>query len=222
MEPLIRLENVTMTRNGKQPVLNGCSFSLLPGDRIGLIGANGSGKSSLLWLMVGLLAPQSGTISIFGRIRQSEHDFQQIRGDVGLLFQDSNDQLFCSTVMEEIAFGPLNQGKTVAEARQIVHDMLERFGMSSFAHRVTHHLSGGEKRLVALASVLAMSPQVLLLDEPDSDLDENALKTVADILGYDSSRAMIIASHNHDFLNSICNRTFSLNNGRISKVKANG
>jgi len=215
---LLRLQNIVLDRE-KRPILKNCSLELDSCQRIGIIGANGSGKTSLLWLMLGLVRPQSGEVEIFGKSRVAEHDFQEIRGDLGLLFQNSEDQLFCSTVREDIAFGPLNRGKSASEALQIVHGILSRLEMTEFEHRITHHLSGGEKRLIALASVLAMEPQILLLDEPDSDLDPQILERVKRIL--DSlSVAMIIVSHNRPFLESVCHRILLLQDGKLCEPES--
>ena len=137
-----------------------------------LLGPNGCGKTTLLHLIVGLLRPSAGQIEAFGRQRMAEADFHEVRRRVGLLFQDADDQLFCPTVAEDVAFGPLNLGKSRDEVRRIVAGTLDSLGLAGYEHRVTYRLSGGEKRLVALATVLAMQPEVLLLDEPSGGLDD--------------------------------------------------
>ena len=113
--------------------------------------------------MMGLLYPFRGTLRIFGKEVQEEKDFEAARQKIGLLFQDSDDQLFCPTVLEDVAFGPLNQGRSVKEAKAIACEVLGQLGLSGFEERVTYKLSGGEKRLVALATILAMKPEILLL-----------------------------------------------------------
>ena len=130
---------------------------------MGLTGPNGSGKSTLLKLIVGLVRATAGRVEVFGRFRTCERDFHEVRGRVGLLFQDSDDQLFCPTVAEDVAFGPLNLGQSRDAARRIVTETLDALGLADYQDRITYQLSGGEKRLVALAAVLAMQPEVLLL-----------------------------------------------------------
>jgi cobalt/nickel transport system ATP-binding protein len=199
-EPLIELINITYAYPGApQPVFQDFNFQLLPGHHIGLVGPNGSGKTTMLHLIMGLLRPQAGIIKIFGEEVRSEKDYVQVRQKVGLLFQNADDQLFCPTVIEDVAFGPLNLGKTPPEAIRIARETMERLGLASFEDRVTYKLSGGEKRLVSLATVLAMEPQLLLLDEPTTGLDEATRHRLIHILqGLDI--AYMIVSHEHDFL----------------------
>lgn len=210
MNSLVVLEQVTFGYPRQNRVLSDFSFRLEEGEKVVLAGPIGSGKSTLLHMIVGLLVPQSGRVEVFGKTRRSEQDFYEVRKEVGLLFQDPEDQLFCPTVEEEIAFGPLNLGFRRPEVKARVAEMLERVGLEGYSHRITHHLSGGEKRLVALASVLAMEPNVLLLDEPENDLDENARGRLQQMLA-ESSRSMIIVSHDESFTGPITTRTVSLN-----------
>jgi cobalt/nickel transport system ATP-binding protein len=200
-EPLIELQNITFTYPGApQPVFQDFNYQLLPGEHIGLIGPNGSGKTTLLHLIMGLLRPQAGNIVIFGQEVKKEKDFIEVRQKVGMLFQNADDQLFCPTVLEDVAFGPLNQGKTPAEAVTIARETIERLGLHGFEDRVTYKLSGGEKKLVSLATVLAMEPQLLLLDEPTAGLDEITKHRLIHILN-DLDIAYMIVSHEPDFLN---------------------
>jgi cobalt/nickel transport system ATP-binding protein len=200
-EPLIELHNITFAYPGaSQPVFQDFNFQLLPGNHLGLIGPNGSGKTTMLHLIMGLLRPQAGSIVIFGEEVKKEKDFVQVRQKVGLLFQNADDQLFCPTVLEDVAFGPLNQGKPPAEAVQIAQETMARLGLAGFEDRVTYKLSGGEKKLVSLATVLAMQPQLLLLDEPTTGLDEATKHRLIHIL-QNLDIAYMIVSHEHDFLN---------------------
>ena len=172
-EPLIELHDITFAYPGAtHPVFQDFNFQLLPGKHLGLIGPNGCGKTTLLHLIMGLLRPQAGRIVIFGQEVKKEKDFVEVRQKVGLLFQNADDQLFCPTVLEDVAFGPLNQGKTPAEAIASARETMAGLGLHGFEDRVTYKLSGGEKKLVSLATVLAMQPQLLLLDEPTTGLDE--------------------------------------------------
>lgn len=212
-DPLVQLDQVTF-RYGERTVLDRCDLALFPGERIGLVGANGSGKTTLLGLIVGLRRPDEGRVIVLGKPRRREADFRPIRGRVGLLFQDSDDQLFCPTVAEDVAFGPFNLGKSRKEVEAIVARTLAQLGLEDYAHRVTYKLSGGEKRLVALATVLAMQPEVLLLDEPTAGLDETAAERVAEILA-GLPQAMLIVSHDRGFLARLANRKLCLRQGRI-------
>ncbi len=199
-EPLIALQNITFAYPGApQPVFEGLNYELLPGKQIGLVGPNGCGKTTLLHLIMGLLRPQAGSIIVFGREVKKEKDFVEVRQKVGLLFQNADDQLFCPTVLEDVAFGPLNQGKTPAEAIKIARETMERLGLEGFEDRVTYKLSGGEKKLVSLATILAMQPLVLLLDEPTAGLDEKTKDRLIRILKNLDIPFMIV-SHENDFL----------------------
>ena len=199
-EPLIDLHNVTFTYPAaSQPVLEDFDFQLLPGKHLGLVGPNGSGKTTLLHLIMGLLRPQAGRIIILGQEVRQARDFLDVRQKVGLLFQNADDQLFCPTVLEDVAFGPLNQGKTPAEAVDIARKTMASLGLEGFEDRVTYKLSGGEKKLVSLATVLAMQPQLLLLDEPTTGLDTDTKHRLVHLL-QDLDIAYMIVSHEDAFL----------------------
>ena len=213
-EVLFRLSGITFAYEGHRPVLKGADFELRTGERVALVGRNGAGKTTLFQLMVGLRRPQSGTIEAFGKFCGSENDFSEIRPRAGLLFQDADDQLFCPTVAEDVAFGPLNLGKSPAEARTIVQQTLNSLGLQGYESRITHKLSGGQKRLVALATVLAMNPEVLLLDEPTNALDAETEERLIDILN-SLPQAMVIISHDENFLRRVTNRRLRLNGGRL-------
>ncbi|WP_261841422.1 energy-coupling factor ABC transporter ATP-binding protein [Aliamphritea ceti] len=186
-------------------VLDAVDFSLHSGERVALTGANGAGKTTLLHLLMGLKKAKQGDIIAFGKTRSEESDFVEVRGKVGFLFQDPDDQLFCPTVIEDVAFGPLNLGKTQNEAMDIASKTLESLGMAGFEERVTHQLSGGEKRMITLASVLAMEPDVLLLDEPSNALDSKARERLLTTL-QNLPQAMIIISHDDSFLEQLATR----------------
>lgn len=206
---LIRLRNICFSY-GDRPVLRNVDFTVNAGDRIGLKGPNGSGKTTLCRIVMGLLKPDSGDVEIFGKLRKSEKDFADIRGPVGYLFQDADDQLFCPTVLEDVAFGPLNQGKSAEEAKNIVSTVLASLDLTGFEERFTNKLSGGEKRLVSLATVLAMEPEVLLLDEPTSGLDDDTVERLVKILN-ESDVTYVVISHDADFLARTTTSTVVLN-----------
>jgi len=211
---LIKLNNVSFSYQPGKPVFHDVDFEIRKGQRIALLGANGSGKSTLLHIITGLLRPVSGEIEAFGGVRKQEGDFHEVRARVGLLFQDPEDQLFCPTVLEDIAFGPLNLGKTVGETNAIVKETLQMLGLGEYEERITYKLSAGEKRLVSIATVLAMKPDVLLLDEPLSGLDQETQERITEIITM-LPQTMLIVSHNQQFLSQVTNRTVCLQNGAL-------
>jgi len=214
---VVSLDEVSFSYTPDRPVLSGCSLRLARSERVGLIGPNGSGKTTLLALIVGLVRPTAGRVEVFGKARVSESDFHEVRGRAGLLFQDADDQLFCPTVAEDVAFGPLNLGKPRREVHQIVARTLDSLGLAGYEDRITYKLSGGEKRLVALATVLAMEPEVLLLDEPTSDLDDEATERVVEIV-VRLPQAMLIVSHDRRLLSRIVTRSLRLSRGRLEST----
>ncbi len=216
MSELFRVDKLTYRYPGRT-ILDEVDFVLNAGERVSLEGANGAGKTTLFNLLVGLNKPKSGSIRAFGKLRREEADFLEVRAKAGLLFQDPNDQLFCPTVLEDVAFGPLNLGKSQAEAEKIATDTLDGLGMSGFENRVTYQLSGGEKRMITLASVLAMEPEVLLLDEPSNALDTSARRCLIDTL-LTLPQAMIIVSHDAPLLAELATRHTRLENGKITAV----
>jgi cobalt/nickel transport system ATP-binding protein len=190
------------------------------GDRVGLIGSNGSGKTTLFHLIMGLLFPTQGEIEVFGEKRVQEKDFREVRAKIGLLFQDSDDQLFCPTVAEDVAFGPLNLGKSQEEATAITQSVLNDLGLEGFGDRVTYKLSGGEKRLVAMATILAMQPEVLILDEPSAGLDVETVDLLVNILE-SSDLTYLIASHNGELLERTSQIVYRLNGGKVIRENRN-
>ena len=155
----INISGLEFSYSPDRPVLCGCDFRLEPAERVALTGANGSGKTTLLHLIVGLVRPSAGKIEVFGKERREEADFFEVRQRIGLLFQDSDDQLFCPTVAEDVAFGPLNLGVKREQVHEIVSQTLADLGLGGYENRITYQLSSGEKRLAALATVLAMQPR---------------------------------------------------------------
>ncbi|MGB0683943.1 MAG: energy-coupling factor ABC transporter ATP-binding protein [Magnetovibrionaceae bacterium] len=215
MSALIQLAGIHFAYPGRSMVLDDVSLGLEAGERLCLTGPNGVGKSTLLRIIVGLLKPSKGSLIAFGKERVSEQDFREVRCKAGLLFQDADDQLFCPTVAEDVSFGPLNLGLPKDQVRERVETTLDRLGLLTLKDRVTHHLSGGEKRLVSLAGVLAMEPRVLLLDEPTNALDDANLARLTEILS-ELDQAMIIVSHDPAFRNQLATRTAHLAAGRLT------
>ena len=204
-----------------QLVLDGLDLPVMPGDALALSGGNGSGKTTLLHLMVGLLKPSSGVVEAFGQVRTRERDFHEVRARAGLLFQDPDDQLFCSTVAEDVAFGPLNLGKPRAEAEAIAAATLRELGLAGFERKNTHSLSGGEKRLVSLAAVLAMDPEVLLFDEPTNGLDDATRDRLTQLVR-ESPRSKVVVSHDRAFLEAVATTELRLEGGRLRRAAHDG
>lgn len=213
--PVLSLTDIHFAYPDGRCIFNSLDFQVFRNDRIGLTGPNGVGKTTLFHLIVGLLKPAQGTIEAFGRPLTCEKDFVAIRKKVGLLFQDADDQLFCPTVLEDVTFGPLNLGYSPEQARDLACRTLDLLGLGGFEQRITHRLSGGEKKLVSLATLLAMEPEVLLLDEPSNGLDEQIqnhfLKVLADL-----DITCIIISHDFDFLTQASHAIYALADGRIN------
>lgn len=217
MDPIIEMEGLCFSYGNGFDVLDNIDFRFESSMKAGLYGSNGSGKTTLFHIIMGLLRPVSGTLRIFGRERRNSSDFTEVRRKIGLLFQDSDDQLFSPTVAEDIAFGPLNLGRSRDEVRRIVRDTLHLLGLDGFEHRITFRLSGGEKRLVALGTVLAMAPDVLLLDEPVIGLDDEHRDKFIDILK-NTDRPYVIISHDRAFLREVTNTSFILKHHRVKRA----
>ncbi|MFW6006401.1 MAG: energy-coupling factor ABC transporter ATP-binding protein [Bacillota bacterium] len=206
---MIELKDITFSYSDGTRVLNKLNFKLKQDEKIGLIGPNGSGKTTIFKIIMGLLQPDQGDLIIFDKYREIEEDFLEVRERIGYLFQESDNQLFCPTVEEDIAFGPLNLGKTRKEAEQIVRDTLKLVGMSELRKKVIYNLSQGEKKIISFAAVLAMEPEILLLDEPFSSLDEKTKNRMVTILKK-IEKPYIIVSHNSDLLANVIDRSFSI------------
>lgn len=206
---LIAVEDLAYSYCGREQLFSGVEFSLSAGERLAVLGDNGVGKTTLLSLLVGLRKARSGTISAFGELCCEEKDFAQVRKRVGYVFQDPDDQLFCPTVLEDLCFGPINLGVSPSEAIEQSHAMLAELGIAHLADKIAYQLSGGQKRLVTLAAVLVMRPDVLLLDEPTNALDSSARARLLDTL-LSLPQAMILVSHDMAFVESLATRTATL------------
>lgn len=211
---ILKISDLRFGYQDEKEVFRSLNFDLTAKERVGLVGPNGAGKTTLFHVIMGLQKPLSGSVEIFGGIRRTEHDFTEVRQRVGFLFQESDDQLFCPTVEEDIAFGPLNLGKTHGEARMIVKETCEKLGLSGYEKRVTHRLSGGEKRLVALATVVAMQPDFYLLDEPTAGLDEPTTGRFLDYLKRYADTYIII-THDRDLLSHAVDKVYLLTDGTL-------
>jgi len=196
--------------------LRGLSFTLAPGERVALIGPNGAGKSTLLLHLNGLLPDRPATppaITVDG-LPLVEGNLPEVRRRVGLLFQDPDDQLFCPTVWEDVAFGPQQLGIREPQLSRVVRESLAQVGLAGFEDRLPHHLSRGEKRRVCLAGLLACDARLLVLDEPTSDLDPRGRRELMALLTR-LPIGQLIATHDLEFVVEICPRAIVLDGGRI-------
>jgi cobalt/nickel transport system ATP-binding protein len=215
---LVQLDNIEFSYENGPQVLDGLNFSVEDGQRIVITGPNGTGKTTLFHLILGLLKPSAGEIRAFGRQLRTQADFRECRNRTGLLFQDPDDQLFCPSVIEDVAFGPLNQGKTHGQARAIAEETLDALGILHLKDRVPYHLSGGEKRIAALATILSMRPELLLLDEPTAGLAPRAAARLLEILCAYPARAIVVISHDSSFIEGIGGIRLTLDRGRLSQA----
>jgi cobalt/nickel transport system ATP-binding protein len=213
---VIQVENLTVRYIPSGPVaaLRELSFRVSAGERVALLGANGAGKSTLLLSLVGVLPAASGSLHIDGTGVEKK-TLGEIRQKAGMVFQNPDDQLFMPSVYEDIAFGPRNYGIAEPLIQEHAHSILESLGISHLMNRMSAKLSGGEKRLAALAGVLVMNPLVLLLDEPGSFLDPRSRRRLIGIL-HGLPQTQLIATHDLDLARKICGRVILLKNGRLA------
>lgn len=198
------------------PALRGVDLRLTRGEAVAVVGANGAGKSTLLMLLAGLLTPAAGQLQLDGPPPAGRDAGRNpLLGRVGYVFQDADDQLFMPTVREDVAFGPLNQGLPPDQVRARVDQALQAVGALHLIDRAPYHLSGGEKRIVAIAGVLAMHPDLLVLDEPTAGLDPAARRRLIGLLqGFTPTR--VVATHDLDLVLDLCERVVVLHEGRIA------
>jgi cobalt/nickel transport system ATP-binding protein len=194
--------------------LDDVTFRVEPGESVGLIGSNGAGKTSLFLCLSGVLVAQSGTLRVAGIDLRDRNQRRQLPAHVGIVFQNSDDQLFNATVFDDVAFGPLNLGLSPEEVRTRVAEALQRVGMAGQEQRVPFHLSGGEKRRVALAGVLAMRPSILLLDEPSMYLDPRGRRELIALIGT-LGGTCVVAAHDLELILRTCERTLLLDHGKL-------
>lgn len=206
----ITLNNLGFNYSEERAALTDVNLKVLTGEKVGLIGANGAGKTTLFMAVCGILAPNYGNVKILDRDIISG----KFNPDIGLVFQNPDDQLFCSTVRDDVAFGPENMGLSPTEVTERVETALALTGVSHLIDRIPHHLSGGEKCMVAIATVIAMQPQVILYDEPSANLDLKARRRLISFLQA-SSETIMVSSHDLELIIEVCDRVILLNQGRI-------
>lgn len=209
--PSLHVQGLLFAYPDGHQALHGVDLRIEPGERVALLGPNGAGKTTLVLHLNGILAPGGGTVEIAG-LPVRKDTVQEIRRRVGIVFQDPDDQLFMPTVREDVAFGPANFGVPDVAAR--VHEALAAVGMEEHADRSPLHLSGGQRRRVALATVLACDPEILVLDEPSSNLDPVARRELAEVL-LGLGRTMLMVTHDLPYALQLCPRSVILDDGVV-------
>lgn len=212
MDKVIEIKNLSFSYPDGQKALKDINLVIYPGENIALIGPNGAGKSTLLLHLNGILRGNS-IVKIFG-VPVEERNLKEIRRKVGLVFQDPEDQLFSSIVFDDVAFGPINMGYSESEVKQRVAQSLEWVGMSGYEQRSPHHLSVGEKKRIAIATVLSLSPELLVLDEPSSNLDPRSKWSLIELLRQ-LPMTKIVAAHDLELVGALCQRTMVMDGGEI-------
>ena len=212
--PILEFDHICFSYAGQAPLFEDLCFSFNQDDKIGLFGPNGRGKTTFFRLAAGLIKAEKGRILFQGALVENENQWRSVRCNGGFVLQHAEDQLFCPTVLEDVAFGPLNLGLTPEAARERALETLKTLGLEGFENRLTHKLSGGEKRLVSLAAVISMRPKALLLDEPTNGLDPEARERVIEILK-NLPTARITISHDWDFLVETSSSFMTLADGKL-------
>ncbi len=206
----LRLSGLSFKYSDESKLLENIDLEIQPGERVGIIGPNGAGKTTLFLLICGVLKKTAGEISLFGVPVVPG----QFLPEVGLVFQESDDQLFCPTVKDDVAFGPGNLGLAKEEVEARVRAAFAVTDIGRLADKPPHHLSGGEKRMVTIAGVLAMNPKLVIYDEPSSNLDIRSRRRLIDFL-HRAPETMLIASHDLEFILEVCDRVILLDEGKI-------
>ena len=210
---MIRFENVSFAYPGEKPMLKELSFNIDPGEQVGLIGANGAGKSTVMKAALGLIKCE-GKITIDG-LEMTRENLPAIRKSLGYVLQDSDNQMFMPTVFEDMIFGPINYGMSRVEAEAAADKPLEELELTYLKHRHNHKISGGEKRMAAIATILAMQPKYMLMDEPSTALDpQNRRKLINTLNALPVTK--IIATHDLDMVLETCDRVLLLHHGRLA------
>lgn len=216
---LFKLENLSHQYSDGTLALDNVSLSFEAGERIALLGTNGSGKTTLLHHLNGILKPTSGKVYFEDNpLKYDSKALLNLRKRVGFIFQDPNDQLFAPTVKQDVAFGPLNLGQPPDQVQKAVDEALQTVGMAEYAEKPPHFLSLGQKKRVALAGVLAMQPEVLIMDEPTSNLDPRATSEILHLLlrlNKESGLTLLLATHDVDMVPLFANKLFILNKGKL-------
>ena len=212
MEEIIRIDNLSFSYPDGQQALTDINLTIYQGEAVALIGPNGAGKSTLLLHLNGILH-SDGVVRVLGR-SVDDKNLRWVRSKVGLVFQNPDDQLFSPTVFDDVAFGPINMGYSEAEVRESVTRALDWVGMTDYEQRSPHHLSVGEKKRIAIATVLSMMPEILVIDEPTSNLDPHSKWSLISLLKR-LPMTKIIASHDLELVQALCQRAIILDHGEV-------
>jgi cobalt/nickel transport system ATP-binding protein len=210
---LLEIRDLSFVYPDGTPALEGITLTVERGERVSLLGPTGSGKSTLLQHLNGLLSASEGYAVVDGQV-VDDGSVRAVRRKVGLVFQDPNDQLFLPTLLEDVAFGPLNDGVPAHEAAELAQRTLDELGLLSAQRRAAHHLSGGERRLAALATVLVSRPEVLALDEPTGDLDARSRAQLIRLLRK-RDETLVVATHDLEAAHALCGRGIVLHGGSL-------
>ncbi len=209
--PVLEVKDLSYSYPDGRAALRGVSFSVEPGERVAILGSNGAGKTTLLLHLIGLLEPVDGEVRIGGVLLTLE-TVRELRAKIGFVFQDPDDQLFMTTLRQDVAFGPANYGVVGSALDARVTAALGSVGLAGFAERAPHHLSVGERRRAALATVLAMEPEVLVLDEPSAGLDPEGRDRLSSMLG-GMDRTILMVTHDLPYALEVCDRALIMNAG---------
>ena len=212
MEEIVAVSNLSFCYPDGQQALTDISLTIYRGETVALIGPNGAGKSTLLLHLNGILR-SNGMVKVLGR-QVDDKNLRWVRSKVGLIFQNPDDQLFSSTVFDDVAFGPINMGYSEAEVRQCVARALDWVGMTGYEQRLPHHLSVGEKKRIAIATVLSMAPEILVIDEPTANLDPGGKWSLISLLKR-LPATKIVASHDLELVQALCQRAIVLDQGQV-------
>lgn len=211
-------ENLSFTYPDGTQALKNINIEIEKGEKVAIIGPNGAGKSTLFSHFNGLTEPTSGCVKIEDKpISFKKDELLKVRQKVGIVFQDPNDQLFAPTVKEDIAFGPMNLGLSYDEVEKRVEDALKMVGMENYEDKTPHHLSGGQQKRIAIAGIIAMKPELMILDEPTAGLDPDGVEKVLNIMNQlnEEGMTLIISSHDIDMISKYADKIFVLYNGEI-------
>jgi cobalt/nickel transport system ATP-binding protein len=211
-------KNLSYTYPDGTHALNKVNMDIYKGEKVAIMGPNGAGKSTLFSHLNGLTEPKSGHVEVDGKkVKYDKQTLLEVRQKVGIVFQDPNDQLFAPTVKEDVAFGPMNLGLSYEEVEKRVDEALEMVGMEKFKDKTPHHLSGGQQKRVAIAGIIAMRPEIMILDEPTAGLDPEGVEKVLNILNNLNKEGMsiVISSHDIEMVNEFAEKIFVLYEGEI-------
>lgn len=217
-EPILETQDLTFTYPDGTRALKNINMSINKGEKVAVMGANGAGKSTLFSHFNGLSQPTSGIVKINGEeMKYDKKSLLKIRQKVGVVFQNPNDQLFAPTVQEDVAFGPMNLGLDLNEVDKRVEKSLKMVGMEGFEEKPPHHLSGGQQKRVSIAGIIAMNPELMIIDEPTAGLDPQGVDQVLTILNHlnENGMTLLVSSHNVELITEFANKIFIVHDGEI-------